>query len=70
MACNREKKRGRPPQPLETVRAHRIASYVTSSELRELTRIADREGKSLSAAVHDILVSALDGAEPRSTPRR
>jgi hypothetical protein len=63
-------RRGRPPEPLETVRSHRVVSYLTSAEFRALSLVADREGKSLSAVVHEILISAVEGLKPASTPRR
>jgi hypothetical protein len=52
-------KRGRPPDPVQTVRSHRIVSYVTGTEVQALQDIADREGKSLSGVVYEILISAL-----------
>jgi hypothetical protein len=51
--------RGRPQDPVETVRSHRIVSYVTGAEIQTLQDIADREGQSLSAIVYEILISAL-----------
>ncbi len=63
-------RRGRPPEPPETVRSHRVVSYLTSAEFRALSLVADREGKSLSAVVHEILISAVDGLKPESTSRR
>jgi hypothetical protein len=70
MAGERISRRGRPPEPPETVRSHRVVSYLTSAEFRALSLVADREGKSLSAVVHEILISAVDGLKPESTPRR
>lgn len=70
MTAERNSVRGRPTEPLETVRSHRIVSYLTGSEFQALSRIADREGKSLSAVVHEILVSAVDLPKPEPTPRR
>jgi hypothetical protein len=43
---------------------------MTSAEFRALSLVADREGKSLSAVVHEILISAVEGLKPASTPRR
>jgi hypothetical protein len=60
MAGPDKTRRGRPPEPVEAVRSHRIVSYLTSAEFRELSTIADRENKSLSAMVHEFLVLALD----------
>jgi hypothetical protein len=70
MAGERRSRRGRPPGPPETVRSHRVVSYLTSAEFRALSLVADREGKSLSAVIHEILMSAVDGLKPESTPRR
>jgi hypothetical protein len=70
MAGNRRSRRGRPPESLETVRSHRVVSYLTIAEFRALSLVADREGKSLSAVVHEILISAVEGLKPESTPRR
>jgi hypothetical protein len=70
MAAKGRSRRGRPPEPLETVRSHRVVSYLTSAEFRALSLVADREGKSLSAVVHEILMSVVDGLQPESTPRR
>jgi len=64
MAGSRSSRRGRPPEPLEAVRSHRVVSYLTTAEFRALSLLADREGKSLSAIVHQILVSALDALDP------
>jgi hypothetical protein len=59
----RKSGRGRPPAPAETVRCHRVVTYVTSAELRALRRVADRRDKSLSSIVHRFLVSALEDQE-------
>ena len=52
-------RRGRPPRPKETVRSHRIVTYVTGDELAALERLAEREGATLSGIVHDILARAI-----------
>jgi hypothetical protein len=70
MAGKGRSRRGRPPEPPETVRSRRVVSYLTSAEFRALSLVADREGKSLSAVVHEILMSAVDGLKPESTPKR
>jgi hypothetical protein len=70
MPGKRISKRGRPPGPVDAVRPRRIVSYVTNAEFSALTRAADREAKSLSAIVHEILAQALDGPRGKSTPGR
>lgn len=70
MGRDESARRGRPPRAPETARSHRAVTYLTGAELDALTRVADREGKSLSALIHEILASALDRAEPGSTPGR
>jgi hypothetical protein len=60
MADTHKPRRGRPPDPVEAVRSHRIVSYLTSAEFRALSSVAERDNKSLSATVHEILMSALD----------
>ena len=56
---SRRPKMGRPPGPPQKVRSNRVVTYVTNVELAELERIADREGKPLSAVVHQILARSL-----------
>jgi len=51
---------GRPPGPPEKVRSNRVVTYVTNAELAKLECIADREGKPLSAVVHEILAGSLE----------
>ncbi len=51
---------GRPPGPPQKVRPNRVVTYVTNAELAKLERIADREGKPLSAVVHQILSRSLE----------
>ena len=50
---------GRPPGPPQKVRSNRVVTYVTNAKLAKLERIADREGKPLSAVVHEILARSL-----------
>jgi len=49
------KRMGRPRLNPEVARTNRIVTFVTNREMVELERIAEREGRSLSAAVHQIL---------------
>jgi len=46
---------GRPPIPKELARSNRVVTFVTDTELAELTRSAERKGQSLSAHVHEVL---------------
>ncbi len=46
---------GRPPLNPEEVRNNRIVTFVTNREMMKLERIAEQEGRSLSATVHHIL---------------
>jgi len=61
-SMTRNKRMGRPPLNPETVRCHRIVTFVTNSELAKLERKADQERVSLSAAVHRILSEFLKDA--------
>ena len=70
MARDESARRGRPPDPPETARSHRAVTYLTGAELEALTRVADREGKSLSAIIHEILASALNRADSGISPKR
>jgi len=56
----RRPKLGRPRGAPESVRPNRVVTYVTNAELAKLERIADREGKPLSAVVHQILSRSLE----------
>ncbi len=49
------KRMGRPPLNPEEVRNNRIVTFVTNREMMKLERIAEQEGRSLSATVHHIL---------------
>lgn len=50
---------GRPCGRPGFVRGNRVVTYITDVELTELQRIVDREGRSRSAIVHQILAKAL-----------
>jgi len=53
------KRRGRPPSAPETVRSHRVVTFVTESELIQLQRLAEHRQLALSGAVHQIIVAEL-----------
>ena len=50
---------GRPPQSPETVRGKRVITFVTDVEYEKLERLAERNDRSLSAVVYEILSPAL-----------
>ena len=52
---------GRPPGPTERIRRNRVVTLVTDAELRQLAEIADRQNRSLSSVVHEILINHMDG---------
>jgi len=56
----RVKRYGRPPKPREAVRSERIVSFVTPSEFRQLEKISDHRGVSLSAVIHSMVIQPLD----------
>jgi hypothetical protein len=51
---------GRPHIALELARRRRLVTVVTDAERARLTAIAQREGKSLSAVCHALLLRALE----------
>jgi hypothetical protein len=57
------RRRGRPSGPPETVRPHRVVTFVTDHELRHLRALTDASGRSLSAIAHDLLVLSLQHPE-------
>jgi hypothetical protein len=52
-------KMGRPPLPREQARCERVVTFVTTTELEILRRQADEKRMSVSAVVHQIMISAL-----------
>ena len=70
ITSNSKPRRGRPPEPVGAVRSHRVVSYLTSAEFQALSLIAEREGKSLSAVIHEILLTAVDQRDPGLGSRR
>lgn len=58
-ASERGRRLGRPPKPAETVRSERVVTFVTPGEFRELEKISDRRGVSLSAVIHSMVVRSL-----------
>lgn len=50
---------GRPPAAPESIRRKRVVTLVTNDEFEKLTKIAEKEGKSVSALTHEILVRFL-----------
>ena len=50
---------GRPPGTPESVRRNRVVTLMTDAESEKLTKIADKEGKSVSALTHEILLRFL-----------
>jgi len=53
------KRMGRPPGRPDKIRNRRVVTMVTGQEFERLTKIADTSGKSLSAVVHQLVVSGL-----------
>ena len=51
---------GRPPGTPESVRRNRVVTLMTDAESEKLTKIADKEGKSVSALVHEVLLRFID----------
>ena len=71
----KRKRLGRPPGPAGSIRSQRIVTFVTSSEFRQLRRLADESGMSVSALVHKRLVQTLEEtagelAKPTGVARR
>ena len=50
---------GRPPGSPESIRRRRVVTLMTDAEFEELARLADEEGKSVSAFVHQIITRYL-----------
>jgi hypothetical protein len=46
---------GRPPGAPESLRHKRVVTLMTNAEFEKLTKIADKEEKSVSALVHQII---------------
>ena len=51
---------GRPPAPPETVRSHRLVTFVTDSELNEIRSIANELGESMSRVCHRLILNSLN----------
>ncbi len=47
--------RGRPPRAPESVRRNRVVTLITDAEFEKLTKLAEKEGKSVSALTHEVL---------------
>jgi hypothetical protein len=57
---NRKRKfGGRPPLPVDSVRGHRVVTFLTREENEQLVKMATTQGKSVSLTCHDLLVSGL-----------
>jgi hypothetical protein len=50
---------GRPPLAKEMARSNRVVTFVTDGELEELVHGAEREGRSLSGHVREILLRGM-----------
>ncbi len=50
---------GRPPGAPESIRRKRVVTLITDSEFEKLTKIAEKEGKSVSALTHEVLLRFL-----------
>ena len=50
---------GRPPSPPDKVRANRLVTFVTNSELSELARLAASRELSMSAICHQLIGESL-----------
>ena len=55
----KRRRRGRPPQPPETVRRNRVTTFLTDDEFEKLERVAAETEKSLSAALYQLVTRAL-----------
>lgn len=47
--------RGRPAGDPESIRSKRVVTLLTDAEFEQLTKVADREDKAVSALVHQVL---------------
>ncbi len=56
---NAPRKRGRPPSPRERRRSERVVSFVTESELQEITRIAEHSRQAVSTVIHQFIAQGL-----------
>jgi superfamily II DNA/RNA helicase len=65
--AGRTRRFGRPPKPAETVRSERVVSFVTPVEFRQLKKISDRRGVSLSAVIHSMVVRSLKSSAGEPT---
>ena len=54
-AAKRYRRLGRPPGTPESVRRIRVVTLMTDAESEKLTKIAGKQGKSVSALVHEVL---------------
>ena len=50
---------GRPPLPSDAVRSQRVVTFLTADENERLVKMAADQGKSVSLACHDLLVTGL-----------
>ncbi|WP_146397066.1 hypothetical protein [Planctomycetes bacterium CA13] len=48
-------RRGRPARDPKLIRRNRVVTLLTDAELEKLTGVADREEKSVSALVHEVV---------------
>ncbi len=55
-------KRGRPSRGRHTLRANRVVTFVTDTELEVLEQLAKDDERSLSAVVHRIITIHMRGA--------
>ena len=63
----RRKRLGRPPGTSKTVRPHRVVTFVTGPELRQLREISETCGESLSAIVHKLVSLGLQRCTKQGT---
>jgi hypothetical protein len=50
---------GRPPRAPESIRHKRVVTLMTDAEFVKLTKVADKNEKSVSAMVHQIILRYL-----------
>jgi hypothetical protein len=56
VGSHRGRRLGRPPRAPESLRHKRVVTLLTDAEFEKLTKIAEKEGKSVSALTHEILL--------------
>lgn len=58
---------GRPPQDPAKARSNRVVTFVTDAEMEKINRLADEQGKALSAVVYELLATILNENSPPNT---